>query len=177
MIDRWTRLLLWTSVACLFAGIYGAIHNQVSYTVSPEYFHRFKFVQFRVHDFWQNRWGAAIVGWRAAWWTGLLFGPPMVIVALRRCAADHLTRVMSGAFAVAVVVDAICGLDVLCLAAMTIRESMLDEIRMPDGVQSRVAFACAGLMHDASYAGGLLATIAGCLTIIKMTPRQISPSI
>ena len=30
-------------VACLFAGIYGALHNQISYTVSPEYFTQFKF--------------------------------------------------------------------------------------------------------------------------------------
>jgi hypothetical protein len=35
-------------IACLLSGAYGAIHNQVSYTVSPEYFTKFKFVQFGI---------------------------------------------------------------------------------------------------------------------------------
>lgn len=176
MINRWTRLFLWTAVACLIAGAYGALHNQISYTVAPEYFHQFKFIQFRVHDAWQNRWGAAVVGWKAAWWTGILFGPPIVIVAIRRCPRERLTRVMATAFLVAVLVDAICGLGVLGIATLLIRESMLEDIGMPDGVQNRVAFARAGLMHDASYAGGVLATIAGCVTIVKMTPRRSPPS-
>ena len=33
-------------IAVLFAGLYGVVHNQISYTVSPEYFTKFKFRQF-----------------------------------------------------------------------------------------------------------------------------------
>ena len=35
-------------LACLFAGIYGALHNQISYSVAPEYFTQFKFIQFQI---------------------------------------------------------------------------------------------------------------------------------
>ena len=59
-------------VGCLFAGLYGIIHNQISYTVSPEYFHAFKFQQFNIPPSLQNRIGASIVGWGASWWMGLL---------------------------------------------------------------------------------------------------------
>ena len=169
MIHRWTNLLPWTVVACLIAGVYGALHNQVSYTVSPEYFHRFKFIQFRVHDEWQNRWGAAVVGWRAAWWTGLLFGPPMVIITLRRCHSKSLPRIMGVAFLVAVVVDVICGLGTLAAASILVDDQSFRDVWIPHGVQHRAAFLRSGIMHDASYAGGLLATMVGCLAIVKMT--------
>ena len=36
------------AVACVIAGLYGALHNQISYTVSPEYFHANKFHQFAI---------------------------------------------------------------------------------------------------------------------------------
>src|SRR5262245_14144721 len=68
--------------ACLIAGLYGAIHNQISYTVSLDYFHAFKFVQFRVPGELQGRAGAALVGWGASWWMGLVIGLPVVLVGL-----------------------------------------------------------------------------------------------
>lgn len=61
-------------VACLLAGIYGAVHNQISYTVAPEYFTQFKFHQFQIDEAIPDRVGAAIVGWNAAWWMGIVIG-------------------------------------------------------------------------------------------------------
>ncbi len=49
-------------IACLFAGSYGAVHNQISYTVAPEYFTQFKFHQFQIDEGAPERVGAAIVG-------------------------------------------------------------------------------------------------------------------
>jgi hypothetical protein len=34
------------AIACLIAGAYGALHNQISYSVASEYFQQFKFIQF-----------------------------------------------------------------------------------------------------------------------------------
>src|SRR5258708_14664894 len=67
---------------CLIAGSYGALHNQISYTVSPEYFHAFKFGQFGIPNELRGRVGAAIVGWRASWWMGLIIGMPILLVGL-----------------------------------------------------------------------------------------------
>ena len=44
-------------VACLTAGVYGALHNQISYTVSPDYFHAFKFHQFGIPEGLRGRLG------------------------------------------------------------------------------------------------------------------------
>jgi hypothetical protein len=60
-------------IACLFAGMYGVVHNQISYTVSHEYFTQFKFYQFGIEHV-PNRFGVAVVGWNAAWWMGIVIG-------------------------------------------------------------------------------------------------------
>ena len=66
-----TGLLL---LGCLLAGCYGMMHNQISYTVSPEYFTKFKFRQFGIAPTLNERTGAAIVGWQASWWMGIAIG-------------------------------------------------------------------------------------------------------
>lgn len=43
------------AAGCLISGVYGALHDQISYTVSPEYFHAFKFRQFAIPPELQNR--------------------------------------------------------------------------------------------------------------------------
>ncbi len=65
-------------IACIFAGVYGALHNQISFTVAPEYFTQFKFHQFQIPDSMPHRIGAAIVGWNAAWWMGIVIGVVLI---------------------------------------------------------------------------------------------------
>ena len=38
------------AAGCIISGLYGAFHNQISYTVSPDYFHAFKFDQFGIPE-------------------------------------------------------------------------------------------------------------------------------
>jgi hypothetical protein len=49
------------ALALVVAGCYGALHNQISYTVAPTYFHGHKFVQFGIPPEYHNRIGAALV--------------------------------------------------------------------------------------------------------------------
>jgi hypothetical protein len=39
----------------IISGVYGALHDQISYTVSPDYFHHLKFCQFNIADHLHNR--------------------------------------------------------------------------------------------------------------------------
>ncbi|WP_254507148.1 hypothetical protein [Anatilimnocola floriformis] len=63
------------AAGALLAAVYGAVHDQVSYTISPEYFTKMKFDQFA----WANlglppRWYASEIGVLATWWVGLIAG-------------------------------------------------------------------------------------------------------
>ena len=64
-------------VACLSAGVYGALLYQTSFTVRPTDIHDLKFDQFGLF----GRLGAAIVGWPASWWMGVLLSPPLIVAA------------------------------------------------------------------------------------------------
>jgi hypothetical protein len=152
--------------ACLTAGVYGAMHNQLSYSVSPDYFQAYKFHQFGIPEALRGRVGASIVGWHASWWMGLFIGIPVLIVGLilpgwRAYLAGCLI-----AFGVVAGTALVVGLAALVYASFTISETSLPESWYPGQVADRVAFARAGTMHSFSYLGGFLGIITGSVYLI-----------
>lgn len=134
--------------ACLFVGLYGGLHDQISYSISPDYYHAFKFNQFSIPVALRNRVGASIVGWYASWWMGLFIGVPVLLVALimpdRR---SYVTRSLV-AFAVVVFTALVVGLSALIHAS------------------DRVAFDRVGTMHNFSYLGGGLGIITASIYLV-----------
>lgn len=65
-------------VSILLSGIYGILHDHITYTMSPEYYTRFKFIQFQlaVEDTHINnpRLMVSFTGWMATWWVGIIIG-------------------------------------------------------------------------------------------------------
>lgn len=138
------------AAACIVAGLYGALHNQISYTVAPAYFHDYKFDQFDIPVDLRNRVGASVVGWHASWWMGLLIGVPVLIVGLilPGCKA-YLSRCLL-AFVVVALTALLAGLGALIYACVTIS----------------APFDQAGAMHNFSYLGGFFGIITGTLYLI-----------
>jgi hypothetical protein len=64
--------------------LYGSIHNQVTYTISTEYFTKFKYDQFGFYPEWfgGHRNTVAIIGFFASWWMGLITGTVLGIIGL-----------------------------------------------------------------------------------------------
>lgn len=64
-----------TLVAALGAGLYGIVHDQITYSLSPEYFTKAKFTQFWYLDMGHSeRVFAGVIGFLASWWMGALAG-------------------------------------------------------------------------------------------------------
>lgn len=154
------------AAACLVAGTYGMLHNQISYTVSPDYFHALKFDQFGIPADLRGRIGASIVGWHASWWMGFLIGVPVLLVGLILPGWQAYLRHCLIAFGVVALTALAVGLGALIYACLTISESSPPAFRYPDGVVDKVAFARAGVMHNYSYLGGFLGIITGTLYLI-----------
>jgi MFS family permease len=158
---------------CVIAGLYGALHNQISYTVSPDYFHSFKFHQFRIPEHLRGRMGAAIVGWRASWWMGLVIGVPVLLVGLTLPGwKTYLSRCLV-AFAVVAGTALFVGLVALAIASLTISDTSLPEYWYPDQTIDKTAYARAGTMHNFSYAGGLFGIITGSLYLVGERKRLV----
>lgn len=60
----------------LIAGFFGILHDQLTFTLSPEYFTRFKFIQFGISPshFGGNRQTVGMIGFFSTWWVGLFIG-------------------------------------------------------------------------------------------------------
>jgi hypothetical protein len=151
---------------CLVSGLYGALHNQISYTVSPDYFHAFKFHQFRIPEELHGRVGASIVGWYASWWMGLLIGIPVLIVGLILPGWKvYLSRCLLS-FAVVAGTALAVGLAALVYACLTITDAEAVGRWHPQGVVDAVAFARAGTMHNFSYLGGFLGIVTATIYLV-----------
>ena len=73
--SRWPAMIGITFLGASVAGLYGIVHDQVTFSISQEYFTRLKFTQFR----WANiglptRIFVAEIGFLATWWVGLIAG-------------------------------------------------------------------------------------------------------
>lgn len=71
-------------VAILIGGIYGILHDQLTYSISPEYFTKFKYRQFGFKPEWfgGHRATVAAIGFLATWWAGLFIGISLGLLAL-----------------------------------------------------------------------------------------------
>jgi hypothetical protein len=152
--------LLLTFVAIGVAGVYGAIHDQISYTISPEYFTRFKFVQFGLIDEQiPDRIRAMIVGFRASWWMGFPIGllagaagflhrdpKRMLVVSLEALGVVAIVTLMIG----------LAGLFIGYLETRTMSIGQYSDWYIPSNLKELRAFICVGKMHDAAYLGGIL---------------------
>lgn len=159
-------------LACLMAGCYGALHNQISYSVCPEYFTKFKFVQFDIGENVSERVGAAVVGWRASWWMGIAIGAVLIPIGLVVKGAAAYFRTMIAVFVVVAVTTLAVGATAGIFAFLTLDlESVGQFTRYGNEIENDLAFARAGTMHNFGYAGGLVGIVAGGLKIYFQVRR------
>jgi hypothetical protein len=89
----WRDLLLSTAVGAASAGLFGVLHDQVTYMVSEEYFTKVKFVQFAYADPGTGpRAFAGVVGFLASWWVGAIAGWLLGRLAFPRLARREAWR-------------------------------------------------------------------------------------
>lgn len=174
--SQMTRLVIVTAlfcIACLFAGSYGAIHNQISYTVAPEYFTEFKFHQFHINPKTPDRIGAAIVGWQAAWWMGIIIGGVLIPLGLLIRGDAKYFGAMIRAFGIVTLTTLVVGLTALLISYFTVStETLAGRSRYGNEITNPVAFVRAGTMHNFSYLGGLAGIITAGITILRQFIRS-----
>lgn len=158
--------LLLTSM--LAAGAFGALHNQVSYSVGPDYYHQLKFLQFGIPADVQPRIGAALVGWQASWWMGLIVGlPPFLLGLLLLSPAGTIWAAGLRAIAAVLMVTTTASVLGLVFGLMAVDQQVVQQVALPDRIHDPVGFLRAGAMHDASYIGGFLGIFAAVWVIFR----------
>jgi len=160
LVPRALSFILLLLGGLLVAGLYGALHNQISFTVAPEYFTVFKFQQFGITTS-MPRLGAAIVGFRASWWMGACIGLPVVGLGfIQPTLRLQVIRTLQ-AYGVCAATALLVGLGALGLAILTVDGSSIPQRFMDMGVTDPRAFMRAGTMHNFSYLGGFIGIVTG----------------
>jgi len=144
----------------LIAGVFGILHDQITYTISPEYFTRMKFDQFRAADFgFPTRVFVAEIGFLATWWVGLIAAWFLARIALPKFVSPG-KRVM-------LAMTAIVGITIIfAVIGYFVGPSLFGN--RPDwrealdsmGVTDTTAFNRVAAIHLGSYAGAFLGWIA-----------------
>jgi hypothetical protein len=168
--------LLFVPMAAVSAGMFGALHDQISYTVSAEYFTRFKFIQFGLLDAAvPERWRAAIVGYRASWWMGIPLGVLCGLAGFIQRSPGSMLRALLWSLpflAAFTLAAALVGLAYGWLQTATLDPVDYRGWRLPQDVQHLRRYLCAGYMHNAAYLGGALSIPAAWLFHIAFRLRS-----
>src|SRR5215469_17229052 len=134
--------------AIVLSGIYGVLHDQISYTVSPEYFTKFKFRQFGLVEMnLPDRARASIVGFLASWWMGIPIGLMVGGAGFIHSGHQKMLKITLWSFVIVIAVTLCFGLGGLVygwLATRTINVADYQDWFIPDDVVDLRRFLCAG---------------------------------
>ena len=151
----------------VLAGLFGILHDQITYTISPEYFKRMKFDQFRAADFGlPPRGRVALIGFLGTWWVGLIGAWFLARVAVRkwRRPGKPVMKALLGIIAIAVVFG---------IAGYFAGPAFLrNRAGWPDalagmGVTDAQAFHRVAAIHLGSYVGALLSWLAMLIGFLR----------
>lgn len=155
------------------AGLYGMLHDQVTYSLSPEYFTRMKFDQFAKADFgFPDRIFVAEIGFLATWWVGLIVGWFIARIALPAWPRPIAVRRMIIAFTIMMSCAVVAGIAGFFIGGRPDAALAWEQVCQSLGVRDARAFAQVAYIHNASYVGGLLGVAAAFLYLVHQKRRS-----
>ena len=171
-LKRYQTILVLIIISPIIGGLYGILHDQITYTISPEYYTKFKFYQFGLMDngneaiFPNPRVEVSAVGFMATWWMGLPIG--IILGLLGLTIKDHklIFKTTIKAFILTTIVTLITGLIGLAYGKFVLADTGVNWW-LPDNLIDKKNFIAVGSMHNFSYLGGLLGLIIGAAYRIK----------
>ncbi len=172
------RLLLAMAAGALVAGAYGIVHDQVTYSLGPEYFTRLKFDQFA----WAATEGqgprlfAAKIGFLATWWVGMLVVWILCRIALWREGRVPPAGELSRAFGLVFCVSLAAAFGGWIWGQWRRTMGYAEEwhsLMASLGVERPEEFMTVAYIHNASYLGGILGTLVAAAFLAVARRRRL----
>lgn len=168
-------------IACLGAGIagtYGVIHDQITYTLSEEYFTRLKFDQFRYADFGLHpRVHVAEIGFLATWWVGFFSAWFLARIAVPAWPGKQaMKRCMGGILLILVCTFVAAWIGNGIGLHRPANDEAWQEFCDPLGVVDVPAFVRVAHIHLAGYVGALVGLV-GALGMMLWQRRRLGTTV
>ena len=166
-----------TCLALLVGGLYGIINDEFTYTLSQEYYTKFKFYQFRL-AFDGNeailphpRLAVAQVGFMATWWMGMLIGLILSLVGLSLPNAKTMFVTLAKTLVLVLSITFILALAGLCYGWWHLSQTGVTWW-LPHNLINTKAFIAVGSMHNFSYLGGIAGLLCGIAYLLYTKRRK-----
>jgi hypothetical protein len=153
----------------MLAGLYGILHNQISFSISPEYFQKFKFPQTGLEPDWVGgeRRAAAMIGFLSSWWAGFLAGLFLSLASLASKDPALMKKIiLKGARITffSVIAAGFLGF----LMGRFLLASQKDWFWVPEGLSNPTAFITAGTIHTATYIGAAIGLLISLIYMVRV---------
>jgi hypothetical protein len=158
--------LLTLLIALIMASLYGALHDQITYTISHEYYTKFKFIQFGLTDeglapqMLHQRRAVTLIGVLATWWTGIFIGFGLGAAGARLKEPRDMFRAILQALGLVLLITIVAGVIGGLYGRFYLARTGVDWW-LPDDLIHKRDYITVGSIHNFSYLGGLLGLIAG----------------
>ena len=159
------------------AGIYGVVHDQVTYSICPEYFTHLKFSQFHYADFGlPARVFVGEIGFLATWWVGFIAGWFLARVSVPACSRAAAFRRSACGFLIMFASTLAASITGYALGRTHGSDySAWDSLASTLGILDLPGFVRVAYIHNASYLGGLIGLIAAIICLRKLKSTRPSP--
>ena len=173
-MNKLIALILLLIIAPILGGVYGIVHDQITYTISNEYYSKFKFIQFGLDNWGMGenigtentpeiklnnpRIGAAIVGFLATWWVGMIIGIILGLLGLIHRNGKEMFKITMRATLITIGIALIVGIIGLIYGKLFLASNPPNWF-LPENLINRTNFIIVGSMHNFSYLGGLIGMI------------------
>lgn len=172
-MKKYRVLLLFVALGPIIGGLYGILHDQLTYTISPEYYFKFKFYQFGILT--ENtkvilpfpRIQVSMVGFLATWWMGMPICLILALAGLVHKTHKQMLRAVTRAIFVTINIAFCTGLIGLAYGKMHYADYK-PKWWFPENLIDEKSFIAVGYMHNFSYLGGLIGLVGGVITILVL---------
>ena len=177
-LKQFAWMFLFGLAGALIAGAYGIAHDQITYRIGPEYFTKFKRIQFHYLDPQAPMpITVAKIGFLATWWVGFFAAWFMGRLTLPHEPLRNAAR-RSGWGVLIMILTAIISATI----AYNISPTSFQDPRMAHwtdmlntyDITDPLAFIRVGYIHNASYLGGFIGLLGALLTL-RLTRKAKMP--
>ncbi|MDR6921974.1 MULTISPECIES: hypothetical protein [Chryseobacterium] len=165
-MKQFINFILIIIISTLSAGVYGIVHDQITYTISSEYYTLLKFQQFGFENLNLNvRIKVGIIGFLATWWVGLFLGIVYAFISLF-LDAEKVLKVTIKSILINICITFISGILGYGFSVLFLSPENTDWY-IPTGTKNIRSFINVGSIHNFGYIGGIIGLAAGLLYQIK----------
>ena len=165
-------LLLIIVISVVIASVYGVIHNQITFSISSEYFTVFKFDQFGFLDWGNNnpRMTTALIGVLATWWVGLYIGIFQGVVGLIHQNYKFMFKYAMNAIVITLGVTILFG--IFGYVDQKLDTENYLNCCFPYEIKDGKGFMTVGSIHNYGYTGGEIGALIGVVYQIIMRKKK-----